>query len=191
MTSCADSTMAAYVAAGGLAQGHCGMFLFFIFDTLSFSFLLGCVVVIVTLSIPQAAYIDSKLETGGIWLRLAVIWTLWYVAVAMGFGTLFCCRSKGCLRRVQRNTVLDVLVPGILLLVLGLWIILDRLCCLFPGWRSVGSAASHMVGCGAADVTRKPSGGDVEVSELLTSNDFWQRASASRAASSCQGCGGG
>jgi hypothetical protein len=175
MTSCTvkHSAANAYADAGGLKQGQCGMFLFFIFDTLSFSFSLGCVVFIVTLSIPRTSYKDSELETGGIWLRLAFVWMLLYVAVATGFGA-FAAGARAVY--AEFGVMIGALVPGILLLLLGLWIILHRLYCLFPGRRSVWRATKHMVWCCGADAERKPTGNDVEMCELLTSDEFWQKA---------------
>lgn len=69
---------------------QCALFWFFFFDALSFCQSLGCVMVIVALSMPRIPSGDNEFEAGRFWLLLSSTWSLMYGAVVSGFIAFVC-----------------------------------------------------------------------------------------------------
>eukprot|EP00775_Hariotina_reticulata_P008139 gene8139-8333_t len=62
------------------------LFWCFVFDGLSFSLSLGCVMMIVALSMPRIQCQDDDYEAGRLWWLLFATWGLFYPAVVCGFA---------------------------------------------------------------------------------------------------------
>jgi hypothetical protein len=164
--------MAPRGAGAGTRDGQlCALFVFFLLDTLSFSCSLGCIVVIVAISMPRRAYADEELEVGRFWLLLMAAWALLYVAVASGFGAFVASA------RAVYSQFWVLVVPlglGVVLLALGVLVLWKRLRGLFPGGRAVLKATrlGAVLCCLRADLPHQASAfEDVETGVLLESLD--------------------
>ena len=109
---------------------ECALFLFFVFDSLSFSASLGCVVMIVALSMPRLQRKNQVEEAGRFWWLLLLTWGLLYLAVASGYVSFV-------LSAVAMYMRIEVLVVplglGGVLLVLGLAVMFRRFYEIGPG----------------------------------------------------------
>jgi hypothetical protein len=118
---------------------QCAMLLFFVFDGLSFGLSLGCVMMIVVLSMPRVQWESDKAEAGRFYLLLSVTWFLLYTAVATGFASFV---AAGLSVNRQVKIVIGPVVPGMLLLVVGGVLLCYRFMCLAPGWDAVIASLS-------------------------------------------------
>jgi hypothetical protein len=130
------------VDADGLstpAFQQCAMLLFFVFDGLSFGLSLGCVMMIVVLSMPRIPWECEEAEAGRFYLLLSVTWSLLYTAVATGFASFI---AAGLSVNRQVKVVIGPVVPGMFLLVVGGVLLCYRFWCLAPGWDAVLASLS-------------------------------------------------
>jgi hypothetical protein len=130
------------VDADGLSTAafqQCAMLLFFVFDGLSFGLSLGCVMMIVVLSMPRIQWESEEAEAGRFYLLLSVTWSLLYTAVATGFASFV---AAGLSVNRQVKVVIGPVVPGMLLLVVGGVLLCYRFWCLAPGWDAVLASLS-------------------------------------------------
>lgn len=146
---------------------ECALFLFFVFDALSFSFSLGCVVMIVILSMPRIRYRDHEEEAGRFWWLLLVTWLLLYLAVVSG-TTAFALSAISMFSKLR--AVGPPLAPGAVLLVLGMVLMLRRFKAMYPGWRALMKGLPCF-GEGLPQCVE-----DDEEIGLVMSNRFWGRA---------------
>lgn len=109
---------------------QCAMLLFFIFDALSFGLSLGCVMMIVVMSMPRLASHNELYEAGRFWLLLLLTWVLLWLSVVSGFAAF---AASGLAVHKQVRLVLIPLAPGMLLLCAGLLSIIWRFHSLHPG----------------------------------------------------------
>lgn len=130
------------VDANGISNAtfqQCAMLLFFVFDGLSFGLSLGCVMMIVVLSMPRIQWESEKAEAGRFYLLLSVTWFLLYAAVATGFASFI---AAGLSVNRQVKVVIGPVVPGMLLLVVGGVLLCYRFWRLAPGWDAVWASLS-------------------------------------------------
>lgn len=117
-----------------LAFQRCAMLLFFLLDSLSFGLSVGCVMMIVVLSMPRIPWVCEKAEAGRFYLLLSITWLLLYLAVATGFAAFV---AAGLSVHGQVKMVLWPVVPGMVLLGLGGVLLMYRFWSIFPGWDAV------------------------------------------------------
>lgn len=118
---------------------QCSMLLFFVFDGLSFGLSLGCVMMIVVLSMPRIQWESEKAEAGRFYLLLSFTWFLLYAAVATGFASFV---AAGLSVNRQVKVVIGPVVPGMVLLLVGGVLLCYRFWCLAPGWDAVRASLS-------------------------------------------------
>jgi Leucine-rich repeat (LRR) protein len=157
------------------AYQDCALFLFFMFDTLSFCFSLGCVMVIVVLSMPRIQYEDQDMEAGRFWWLLLCTWVLLFLAVAFGFAAF---TASAVAMFEYWEWLVALLLPGGVLLVLGGVLMVKRLFSdIFPGCRVLWRSLVLLCSCGSQPL-QPPKPEDVEMGKLIMSNEFWGRATA-------------
>jgi len=166
----------------GLTHPHqlCALYLFFFFDTLSFCLSLGCVMVIVVLSMPRMQQQDDEFEAGRFWLLLLATWGLLYFAVVSGF-IAFVCSAVAVFEGWRLLTIPFSICC--LLLFLGLWVMAKRFFRdIFPSWAVVRKGLSIW---NRDKQLRRVQ--DVEMAELVMSERFWERAGAAMQAAVSRG----
>jgi hypothetical protein len=150
-------------AAGGSADNaadrKCAVLVFFIMDGLSFGFSMGCVVMIIVLSMPRLQYDDEKLEAGRFWLLLLATWVLLYLAVLTGFVAFMAVMNTW-------RVVVGPVIPGMALLVVGFVAIVTRFHSLHPGAAAIRAALSPW----SSRVYAKAEDADTEMGQSL----FWK-----------------
>lgn len=116
---------------------QCAMLLFFVFDRLSFGLSVGCLVLIVMLSMPRMQWQDEKAEAGRCYVLLLFTWLLLYLAVSFGFAAFI---ASGLAVRAQQWMVLGPVIPGMVLLLAGAVFFLHWFHTLNPGLAAVWAA---------------------------------------------------
>jgi hypothetical protein len=101
----------------------CSMLVFFVLDGMSFGFSIGCVMMIIVMSMPRRQYNDDKQEAGRFWLLLLLTWVLLYAAVLTGFGAFI---ASGLAVHNRASVVVGPVIPGMLLLIAGIIAIVQR-----------------------------------------------------------------
>lgn len=119
---------------------RCASLLFFVFDALSFGLSIGCVVMIVVVSMPRLKYKkDDEYEAGRFWLLLLSTWLLLWLAVV----TCFCAfLASGLAVSPDWRVVIGPLVPGMVLLLAGLFLLGRRFHSLRPSWSAIFSVCN-------------------------------------------------
>jgi hypothetical protein len=138
-----DTGMTEYLER--LDERHCALFTFFVLDTLSFSLSLGCVLVIIGISMPRLHRDDQRYEAGRFWLVLVFTWLLMFLAVASGFAAFVA--SAFAMYSKTRQVLLVPVVVGGFLCFLGFIIMITRFATIFPGWDAIGLALSQWTCC--------------------------------------------
>jgi hypothetical protein len=130
-TACAPiSAMRAHQAA----VRACALSVFFVLDGMSFGFSIGCVMMIIVMSMPRRQYHDEKREAGRFWGLLLVTWVLLYATVLTGFGAFI---ASGLAVHNMASVVVGPVIPDMILLVTGIVAIVHRFRSLHPGWQAV------------------------------------------------------
>jgi hypothetical protein len=109
---------------------QCAMLMFFLLDGLSFGLSLGCVMMIVVLSMPRIPLVDDYAEAGRFYLLLALTWWLLYGAVLSGFLAFI---ASGMSVYDQKHVVAGPLIPGAIIFICGMVLLVGRFMTLFPG----------------------------------------------------------
>jgi hypothetical protein len=157
------------------AHQDCALFLFFVFDTLSFCFSLGCVMVIVVLSMPRMQYDDENMEAGRFWWLLLSTWLLLFLAVACGFAAF---TASAVAMFEYWEWLVGLLLPGGVLLVFGGVLMAKRLFSdIFPGCRVLWTSLILPCSCGSQPV-KPPKPEDIEMGNIIMSSEFWSKAAA-------------
>lgn len=145
---------------------QCALFLFFFFDALSFCLSLGCVMLIVVLSMPRMQRDDDKFEAGRFWWLLLFTWGLLYFAVVAGFAAFVC--SALAVFKGWHMLIIPFCLCA-LLLTLGFFVMIGRFKEICPDrsalWQAVVDTLffqKHLVQ-------------DVETADPVGSNEFWGR----------------
>jgi hypothetical protein len=115
----------------------CALLAFFVLDGLSFAFSLGCVIMIIVLSMPRIKYKREHVEAGRFWILLLITWVLLYMGVLTGFGAFI---ASDLAVHNRRSVILVPVLPGMLLLGVGIVAIMQRFYALYPGRKAVGAA---------------------------------------------------
>jgi hypothetical protein len=170
-----DESHCALPAAPGTAEYRkCFMLIFFVLDGLSFGLSMGCVMLIVVLSMPRLQYRDNKIEAGRFWFLLLFTWLLLYLAVLTGVGAFL---ASGLAVHNKVGVVVWPLVPGLLLMGAGFISFIQRFRSLYPGWDAVWLGLFHR------NAALKKVEEDVEVGQdFLKSKDYWEGAQKAFAA---------
>jgi hypothetical protein len=113
------------------------MLLFFVFDGLSFGLSVGCLVLIVMLSMPRIQWQEEQAEAGRFYVLLLFTWLLLYLAVSFGFAAFI---ASGLSVHGQPWMVLGPVIPGMVLLLAGAFFFLHRFHTLNPGCAAVLAA---------------------------------------------------
>jgi uncharacterized membrane protein YhaH (DUF805 family) len=121
------------------SKNTCALLAFFILDGLSFGISVGCVMMIIVLSMPRLQSSNEQFEAGRFWLLLLATWVLLYLAVLTGFGAFI---ASGLTVFNVWGIVLVPLVPGMVLLLVGIAVIGKRFHDLNPGWPALLAAIS-------------------------------------------------
>jgi hypothetical protein len=153
-------------AANGTADDadrRCALLVFFIMDGLSFGFSMGCVMLIIVLSMPRLQYEDQKIEAGRFWLLLLATWVLLYLAVLTGFAAFI---ASGLAVMNAWRVVVGPVIPGMALLVVGFVAIVTRFHSLHPGAAAIRAALSPW----SSRVYAKAEDADIEMGQSL----FWK-----------------
>jgi hypothetical protein len=173
--------------ADNIPQGRlCALLLFFVFDAFSFSCSLGCLVMIVVLSMPRPFTYDSDdLEAGRFWWLLLLTWGLLYLAVAFGFGA-FVSSAWGTYASFSPWLVVAVL-PGFVLLLFGGVLMVWRFIAMSPGWKALLQSVPLMCCsgccgcfglCGSSCFQESDTAvrldEDIEVGRAPATDVFWQ-----------------
>jgi hypothetical protein len=147
----------------------CALLAFFILEGLSFGFSMGCIMMIIVLSMPRLQHDNIDLEAGRFWLLLLVTWVLLYCAVVTGFGAFI---ASGLAVYNRWGVVFLPVVPGMLLLVVGFAAIVTRFHSLHPGASAVWAALLAMMKpCGSCVYAKvEDSDPDVDMGQSL----FWK-----------------
>jgi len=119
------------------ADRACAAAAYYLFDGLSFGLSVGCVMTIVVLSMPRMQWADNRAEAGRFYILLSLTWALLYLAVTTGLCTFI---MSGLVSHGNRNIVVVPVIPGIVLVTIGLGLLIRRFRSLFPGWGAVGTA---------------------------------------------------
>jgi len=131
--------------------------------------------VIVVLSMPRIKYDDGDLEAGRFWWLLLSTWLLLFLAVACGFAA-FTASAVAMLDNWQ--WLVGLLLPGGVLLALGGVLMVKRMFNdIFPGWLVVWKGLLLPCSCDSIAL-QPPQAEDVEMGQLVKSNEFWGRAAA-------------
>jgi len=140
---------------------QCAALLFFVLDGLSFGLSMGCLVMIVTLSMPRIRWADENAEAGRFYMLLVLTWGLLYLAVSSGFAAFI---ASGLAVHKQVKFVIGPIVPGMLLVLIGAGMMMRRFASLFPGWDAIKAA------CSFQQHALAPFESDVELGQQR----FWQ-----------------
>lgn len=144
---------------------QCALFLFFFFDALSFCLSLGCVMMIVVLSMPRMQSADDEYEAGRFWLLLLCTWSLLYSAVAAGFAAFVCSAATV----FQGWGVLTIPFSiGAALMVVGLGVMYFRFRDMFPSCAAVRKGLPFYR-------HKKRLVRDVETADPVLSDRFWNQ----------------
>lgn len=134
----ASQTSADEMAAKGLTGVmQCAMVLFFAFDGLSFRLSIGCLTLIVVLSMPRMQWASDHAEAGRFYLYLVSTWLLLFLAVLFGFAAFV---ASGLSVHNHIMFVVGPVIPGSVLLAVGFWAFTWRFYTLFPGWSAIRAA---------------------------------------------------
>lgn len=118
---------------------QCAALLFFVLDGLSFGLSMGCLVMIVTLSMPRIRWENENAEAGTFYMLLLLTWGLLYLAVSSGFAAFI---ASGLAVHKQVQYVVGPIVPGMLLVLIGACLMMRRFTSLFPGSDAIKAACS-------------------------------------------------
>eukprot|EP00884_Botryococcus_braunii_P018424 jgi/Botrbrau1/5265/Bobra.0172s0124.1 len=170
----ASTAQAPEQAGSRLGAAICFTWWFFILDALSFGLSIACVMMIVVVSMPRVATRDKYYEAGRFWWLLLLTWGLLWAAVVTGFiAFLF----SGLATVSTKDTVWGPLVPGMLLLVVGLILLVIRLRGnLYPGQHAICTAFKVCLCCGSGlSDEREFEDEDVEIGHQM-SRAYWEQA---------------
>jgi hypothetical protein len=117
-------------AKGVTPYMQCAMLAFFVLDGLSFGLSMGCLTLIVVMSMPRIQWASERAQAGRFYIYLLCTWLLLYFAVLTGFAAFV---ASGLAVNRQVAAVVVPVVPGILLLAVGLLAFVLRFWSLFPG----------------------------------------------------------
>jgi hypothetical protein len=112
----------------------CALLAFFVLDGLSFAFSLGCVMMIIVLSMPRIKYKKEYVEAGRFWILLLITWVL---PVLTGFGAFI---ASGLAVHNRWKVIAVPVLPGIVLLGFGIVVIVLRFHALNPGRKALKAA---------------------------------------------------
>lgn len=141
LTSCGLGQPAPGPDDGGTFSGlptayqECALLLFFVFDSLSFSASLGCIMMIVVISMPRLPHENKVQEAGRFWWLLLLTWGLLYVAVASGYVS-FVLSAVAMYGQAARMLTGPLAIGGALL-ALGLVLMMMRFKDISPGGESL------------------------------------------------------
>jgi hypothetical protein len=150
-------------ADAAASSRKCALFTFYVMNGLSFGFSMGCVMMIMVLSMLQLQYEDQQLEAGRVWLLLLISWVLLYCAMLTAFGAFI---ASGLAVYNRAGVVVGPVIPGMLLLAVGLIAIVTRFHGLHPGANAVWAAVLPW----SSRVYAKAEDTDIEVGQSL----FWK-----------------
>jgi hypothetical protein len=142
-------------------------------DAFAFGLSIGCLMMIVVVSMPRVATGDKYYEEGRFWLLLLVTWGLLLGAVTAGSMAFL---MSGLSVLSAKWTVIGPLVPGMLLLLIGAYLMVSRLFWnLNPGPRAINTAWRRCFACCCCGPEMEAAEPDIEIRQQM-SRDFWEQA---------------